>query len=101
MPEPINNQNTLSPEQLAEKGQKIYNEKLKSILEPDKKGKFVVIEVESGDYFVADTVLEAVQEAQKKYPNKVFHTIKIGYEGIFKMGTYAHKGFSYGGNSLW
>lgn len=100
MPNQINNnENSLTPEQVAERGQQIYNERLKAILEPSHHGKFVVIEVESGDYFVAGSVIEALGEAQKKYPNKVFHTIKVGFDGIFKMGTYAHKGFSYGWTS--
>ncbi len=91
-----NNENILTPEQVVEKGQKIYTEKLKPILEADNYGKFLVIEVESGNYFVADTLIEALQKAKEKYPGKLFHTLKIGFEGIFKMGSYAKKGFSYG-----
>jgi hypothetical protein len=92
-------ENALTTDQVAAKGQKIYDEKLKGILEAENKGKFVVIEVESGDYFVADTVLEALQKAKEKYPNKILHAIRIGYEGIFKMGSYARKGLSYGWDS--
>lgn len=100
MANPINNnENPLTPEQVAEKGQQIYKDKLKAILEPKDRGKFVIIEVESGDYFVADSMIDALSKAKEKYPNKVFHTIKVGFDGIFKMGTYAHRGFSYGWTS--
>ena len=91
-----NTENSLTPDQTAERGQKIYDEKLKAILEPSNNGKFVAIEIETGDYFVADTLLEALQRAKEKYPTKVLHTVRIGYEGVFKMGTYALKGMSYG-----
>jgi predicted nucleic acid-binding protein len=90
-----NAENLLSPEQVVEKGQKFYAEKLKAELEPDKNGKFVVIEIESGDYFIADTLVEALEKAKDKYPSKLFHTVKIGFEGIYKMGTYSRTGFSY------
>ena len=89
------NPNGLTPEQIAEKGQKIYNEKLKTTLEASSQGKFVAIDVETGEYFISDTLIGALQEAKSKYPNKLFHTIKIGSEGVFKMGSYA-KNLSYG-----
>lgn len=89
------NDGVLTPEQIAEKGQKIYNEKLKTTLEASQKGKFVAVEVETGEHFISDTLLGALQEARTKYPNKLFHTIKIGSEGVFKMGSYA-KNLSYG-----
>ena len=94
-----NSENTLTPEQAAERGQKLYEEKLKATLDPKYKGKFAAIEIESGEYFLGDTILEALQKAKEKYPNKLFHTVRVGYEGVFKMGSYAHKGFSYGWNS--
>ncbi len=91
------NNEVLTPEQVSELGQKIYDEKLKATLEPKERGRFVAIEVGSGEYFTNDTLLGVLQEAKKKYPDKLFHTIRIGYEGVFKMGSYAKgKGISYG-----
>ncbi|MFY9463158.1 MAG: hypothetical protein WAP52_03160 [Candidatus Sungiibacteriota bacterium] len=94
-----NSENTLTSEQIAERGQKLYEEKLKAVLEPTQKGKFAAIEVESGDYFIADTLLEALQKGKEKYPDRLLHTVRVGYEGVFKMGGYASKGFSYGWQS--
>lgn len=94
-PESINSETPLTPQQVSEKGQQIYNEKLKSELEPDNRGKFLVIEVESGEFFLGDTIIEALQKAKDKYPTKLFHTVRIGYEGIFKMGTYARRGYGW------
>jgi hypothetical protein len=42
-------------------------------LEPSLKGKSVAIEVESGEYFVEETVLDAAGKARGKHPDKVFH----------------------------
>lgn len=96
MTDVINNNLTPTPEEVAFKGDGIYKNKLKSRLEPRDNGKFVAIEVISEDYFVGDSILEALEKAKKKYPNKLFHTIKIGYRGVFKMGGYAKKGLAYG-----
>ena len=40
-----NNETLLTPKQVAEKGEQIYKEKFRPILEPKEKGKFVTIEV--------------------------------------------------------
>lgn len=49
-----------------------------------KKGTIAVIEPETGDYFLAKTLTEALKKAKEKYPGKVFYSIRIGY-------TYAHE----------
>jgi hypothetical protein len=92
------NRPLLTPKQVAQKGEQIYQEKLKPILEPKENGKFVTIEVNSGEYFLGDSLLEALQQARQKYPDRLFHTIKVGAEGVFKMGTYG-KHLSYGWKS--
>ncbi len=88
--------NTLTPDQIAQKGQQLYEERLKPDLEPRQNGKFVVVEVETGEYFIGESILEALQKAKEKHPEKLFHTIRIGYPGVFKMGSSAMKGFLYG-----
>ena len=91
-----NNQDSITtPEQVARKGEEIYIKKLKSILEPKENGRFVAIDVISEEYFLGDTVLEALEKAREKYSDRLFHTIKIGYQGIFKMGSYVKCGLSY------
>jgi hypothetical protein len=90
-----NQNNVLSPEQVSQRGEDIYKNKLKSTLEPKENGRFVVIDVASEDYFLGDTILEALESARKKYPNGLFHTIKVGFQGVFKMGGYVRGGLSY------
>lgn len=68
----------INREEFGTKGDEIY-EKIKPLLEPEHKGKIVAIEVESGDYFLADTVIEAWQKAKRRYPEKVFYFVRIGY----------------------
>ncbi|MBU1179379.1 hypothetical protein KJ885_00355 [Patescibacteria group bacterium] len=64
-------------EEIAKKGAKIY-EKVKSEYE-DKKGEFLAIEVESGDVYLSDTSVKAIDKARKVHPDKVFYIVKIGY----------------------
>lgn len=65
-------------QELLKRGEEIYQQELKSVLEPKDSGNYVVIEVESKKYFVGNTKDEAVAEAKKNFPNKVFVVRRIG-----------------------
>ena len=67
---------------LGEKGEEIYR-RLKDKLEPEYKGKLVAIDVDSGDYFLGNTLREADTQARIKYPDKVFYAVKIGYPAVY------------------
>jgi len=74
---------TTSTEELIQKREKFYEEKLKDKLEKRHFGKFVAIEVDSGEFFIGETLEEALEKAKKKFPDKIFHSIKIGSPGVF------------------
>jgi len=52
-----------------------------------KKGAIAVIEPETGEYFLGKTLTEALQKARKRYPGKIFYSIRIGYSFVHE-----HKG---------
>lgn len=43
------------------------------------KGKIAAIEPRSGDYFLADNLLDAVDLGRQTYPGAIFYIIRIGY----------------------
>jgi hypothetical protein len=48
--------------------------------EPHYNGKFLAIDIESKDVYLADDGAQAVELARQAHPNKVFYLIKIGHE---------------------
>jgi|Deesub1362A_J573_1020465.scaffolds.fasta_scaffold46222_1 hypothetical protein len=64
--------------EIVAKGRAIY-EKIRDKIEPEHRGEIIVIEVESGDYFIARKGPEASRKAREKYPDKVFYKARIGY----------------------
>jgi hypothetical protein len=68
-----------------EKAKQIY-EPMRKRLESEKMGKFIAIEPESGDVFVADSFDKAVNAARTAHPSHVSHTIKIGAGAAFHIG---------------
>lgn len=71
-------------DEIVEKGQRIYDT-IKDILEPDHKGEIVAIEVETGDYFLGASVIEATDKAREKYPDKVFYTARVGFPVVYRL----------------
>jgi len=68
--------------EMAAKGESIYAT-LKEKLEKEHRGKFVAIEVDSGDYFLGRTLQEADKKARQKYPDRVFYVIRIGRRAVW------------------
>lgn len=65
-------------EEIAKKGEEIYQQELRNRLEPQESGKYVAIEIESKEYFIGRTKEEALDQAQESFSNKVFFVRKIG-----------------------
>lgn len=74
-------QKDLSIQEIAEKGDAIYAN-LKINYEPNNNGKFLAIEVESGNSYIADTSKEAVDQARAAHPGKLFYVVKIGFNSV-------------------
>jgi hypothetical protein len=67
----------IDKETLAEKGEMIFRS-IEEKLKPEHLGKMVAVEVGSGDFFLGRTGSEAVGEAKKKHPNKIFYLPRVG-----------------------
>ena len=73
------------------KAEAIYREKLKPKLERKYKGRIVAIDVDSGDYFLGKTVLEAIENGRRKHPGKIFYAVRIGYPAVHSLrSTWQH-----------
>ncbi len=65
-------------QEILRKGEEIYQQQLKSTLEPSKNGTYVVIEVDSEKHFLGATKDETVLEAKKEFPDKILFVRRIG-----------------------
>jgi hypothetical protein len=83
-------QNTPSPstQDIAQRGEAIYKEKYQEEFEKSCNGKFVAVNVNTGDATVADTSSEAIRIALEKDPSGLFHLMRVGYQAAFEAGWY-------------
>lgn len=70
---------TADIQRIAEEGAKIY-EKVKVNYDPKDKGKFLAIDIDTGDVYLGSTSAEALELARQAHPNKVFYVVKIGFD---------------------
>lgn len=64
----------------------IYETQLRAKLEANHRDQFVAIEPESGEYFLGATYGQAVQAAQRAYPNRISFVLRIGHEAAIHLG---------------
>ena len=73
---------------LIDRAKAIYDERLRDKLEPDHNGEIIAVEVESGEYFLGDSAIEAYDEAVKKHPGRKFAFLRVGAEATYTVGTF-------------
>ena len=71
---------TTANDDLVERGQSIYQQRLASILEPSHIGEFVTVEPDSGQYFLGATASVALSAAHAAMPNNLFYLTRVGRE---------------------
>ena len=56
----------------------------------DNLNKFVAIEPDSGEYFVAGSFSLAVAEARKAYPDRLSFVVRVGHKAAIHIGGMAN-----------
>ena len=75
---------------IAEKAKQIYAEQSRTELEALHLNRFVAIEPESGDHFIADSFSQAVADARHTHPNRISFVIRVGHEAAVHIGGIAN-----------
>lgn len=74
----------VSDRDLVPKGKEIYAG-IKDGLEKEHKGEIVAINVDTGDYFLGRSAIEAGDKGRQKYPEAVFYFARVGYRAVYKF----------------
>ena len=70
----------------AERGAKFYEDKLRGLLEPGHNGKYVVIDVESGQYELDADHLAASDRAAARWPGARLYATRVGTGSLGRIG---------------
>lgn len=87
----LRKEGTEAADELAESGQRLYDERLRALLEPEHEGEFLAIEPESERYFLGQTGLAALRAGRKELPDKLFYLLRVGHEAAYRLGGYGSR----------
>ena len=77
----------LSPEEIDRRGAELYESSIRSHIETEENiGKIVSIDVETGEYAVADDPLAASAVLRQKHPDAAIFGLRIGYNAVYAVG---------------
>jgi hypothetical protein len=69
-------------EEFERRGTELYESKIRSLVEAGNIGRLLCIDIESGEYALADDELEAAQVLIAKNPDAQLWALRIGYVAV-------------------
>lgn len=76
----------LTKEEHAHLGAEIYEQRVRPQVEAGNNGKIVAIDVESGEFEVADQTLAAAERLLARCPDAQIWFVRIGHRGVHRFG---------------
>lgn len=76
-----------TPQEIESRGEAIYVRQIRDKVNPKHKGKFVVIDIETGEYEVNEDDLAATKRLLTNCPNAVIYGLRIGFPTAYRIGS--------------
>ena len=81
-----------SREEVAERGEAIYEQHIRTNVESESKGKYLVLDIESGEYEIDQDDLVATKRMMAKCPDAILYGLRIGYPAAYRLGGFSKVG---------
>ena len=78
--------NKMPADEVADRGDRIYAEKVSEKLDPALKGQVVAIDIHSEDFRVGPTAAVACRELRVTHPEAQIWCVRIGYRSFHRIG---------------
>ena len=67
------------------KGKEIYETKIKRLVDPQEKGKLLVLDINTGDYVTGRDLGYITHELRERHPDAIIHTVRIGHPAVYRL----------------
>lgn len=74
-----------SSAEIAERGQALYDHQVRGKVEPTYKGKYLVLDIETGEYEIDAHELAALERAKAKNPDAALYMLRVGYASAYRI----------------
>ncbi len=82
------------PQEIAERGERIYRERLRALLEPAHTGEYIVIDVDTGDYELDKNDRAASDRAAARWPGASRYAMRVGHRTLGRIGATEQAGLA-------
>jgi hypothetical protein len=79
-------QRRYSKEEFARRGDALYEKEVRPQLKADDEGKFVAIDIESGEFTLDADELKAGNKLRKRIPDAQIWMVRVGYRAVHRIG---------------
>lgn len=73
-------------ETIAARGEEIYQRQIRDKVDPKYKGMFLVLDIKTGNYEIADEDLVATDRLLAKHPNAIIYGVRVGFPAAYGIG---------------
>jgi hypothetical protein len=73
-------------QEIVQRGQALYEQEIRPKVEAENKGKYLIINVATGDYEMDADDLAASKRAKARFPDAPLFTMRIGYPTAYRLG---------------
>lgn len=73
-------------EEVARRGRQIYEQEIRAGVEEEHAGKFLVVDIATGEYEIAAEDVEAFDRALAKNPAAILYGIRVGEPVAYRLG---------------
>ena len=88
------------PTEIAQTAEDVYREHFQDEAEKHHKGEFVVIDVNTSKAYFGTRPIEAHTNARRENPTGLFHLMKVGQPGAFKL-SHVNQRYQSDDRSVW
>jgi hypothetical protein len=75
-----------SSEEIASLGQARYDQEIQNQLDASARGKFLVLDIETGEYEIDVDERVALKRARSKHPDAALYLLRIGHPTAYRLG---------------
>ena len=72
--------------EIVQRGQEIYERQIRDKVLTEHRGKFLVVDTETGDYEIDKEDVTALKRLRARHPDAVFYILRIGYRAAYSLG---------------
>lgn len=74
-------------EEIGRRGREIYERRIRGEVEPEHLGKFIVIDITTGEYEIGENGREASSRMRVRNPEAVMHGTRVGAGAAYRLGS--------------